>query len=171
MAYSARELAANSARAACFHVATSAPLATPAKKKGRSCEVCHALATGMRSAIQTRMMPGHKPMGRRPPSVLGSMAMITTPIASGHSPRISQRMRMRSRAIIAARERRRSARGWIWSQPKPVLGTSDSQAQTKALTHSGGKDSPSNSSQAGPGSRVPTRQTVAHLAASASTAC
>ena len=78
---------------------------------------------------------------------------------------------MRNKETIAPRERRRRARGWIRSHPKPVLGANVSHAATKAWTHRGGSGSPSMSGHAGLGSGVPTRQTVAHLAASASTTC
>ena len=78
---------------------------------------------------------------------------------------------MRSSATSAPRERRTRARGWIWSQPKPVLGAKVSQALSSALTHSGGSSSPSVAGQTGQGSSASTRQTEAHLAASKSTTC
>ena len=113
-------LAPSSALAACFHAATAAPLAGPAKKKSLSCSICHCCATGSRIRIHKRTNDGNKPIGRRLPSAFGINAIITIPMQASHLPASSAKMKMRNNAAIASLEHRASARGWRRSQPRPV---------------------------------------------------
>ena len=110
-------------------------------------------------------------MGLLPPPGLGSRAMIIMPIISGHLPRISAIMKMRSKAMMAATDTRLSARGCKLSHPRPVSLGNAAHACIAAVTQRAGNASPIMAGHTGAGGRASACHMMAHSLASRSTSC
>ena len=158
--------------AACFQAATVAPFAAPAYRYGLAWTRSQCMTTGRRTRIQMRGSTGRSPMGRHPPSFFGSSTTMTSWMAIGHFPSISQIINRSMSKDNNASSSLSSALGWMPSHPRPEPHGKDMRAPRSSATETGtGMSSHSNSPQSGSIQSSPVAHSPPHLHFSSFACC